>query len=176
MRFIETPVDGAYIIEPTRHADERGTFAMLWGQAELVERGLRGTFVQGNHSFSPISGTLRGLHWQAPPHSQAKLIRCVAGSVFDVIVDLRPESPTFLRWAELKLSARDLRLAYVPEKCAHGYLTLEGNTEVLYLVSTGYHPEVERGIRWDDPLFKIDWPAVASTVSPRDLGWPDYVA
>jgi dTDP-4-dehydrorhamnose 3,5-epimerase len=174
MRLIETSIKGAYLLEPQRHSDERGFFAKLWCQQELAEHGLCGTFVQSNDSFSPGLGTLRGLHWQTAPYAQAKLVRCIAGSVFDVIVDLRRDSPSYLRCAGLKLSAAALTLLYVPEECAHGYLTLEENTEVSYLVSAPYHPETERGIRWNDPLFGIEWPAAALTLSPKDESWPTY--
>lgn len=175
MRFTETPVTGAYVVEPEPRGDERGSFARVWCQHELADQGLTGGFVQCNSSFSPLAGTLRGLHYQVPPHEEVKLARCVQGAVFDVIVDLRPASPTRLQWFGVDLSPGNRKMLYVPEGCAHGYLTLEPDTEVVYTVSAFYHPEAERGIRWNDPLFGIRWPnGGARTISPKDQAWTDY--
>jgi dTDP-4-dehydrorhamnose 3,5-epimerase len=175
MRFTETSVMGGYIVEPQPRSDERGFFARLWCQQEFAERGLTAAFVQCNDSFSRDRGTLRGLHYQAPPYQEVKLVRCVKGSVFDVMVDLRPDSATYLRWFGLELSAENRTMLYVPEGCAHGYLTLEENSEVVYPVSQFYHPEVERGVRWNDLTFGIDWPEPGvRAVSAKDQAWPDY--
>jgi len=175
MRFTETLVTGAYVVEPEPRGDERGFFARLWCQAEFAEHGLDATFVQCNSSFSPGRGTLRGLHYQISPFQEVKLVRCVRGAIFDVLVDLRRDSATYLRWFGIELSERNRRMLYVPAECAHGYLTLEENSEVIYPVSQFYRPEAERGIRWDDPLFRIEWPETgARTISAKDQAWPDY--
>jgi dTDP-4-dehydrorhamnose 3,5-epimerase len=175
MRFTETSVKGAYIVEPEARGDARGFFTRLWCQQEFADRGLSAAFVQCNDSFSPGRGTLRGLHYQTAPHQEVKLVRCIRGAVYDVIVDLRPDSPTYLRWVGLELTGENRTMLYVPEGCAHGYLTLEDNSEVTYPVSQFYHPEAERGVRWNDPLFGIQWPnGGARTISPKDQAWPDY--
>ncbi len=175
MRFTETLVTGAYVVEPEPRGDERGFFARLWCQAEFAERGLDATFVQCNSSFSPGRGTLRGLHYQMSPFQDVKLIRCIKGAVFDVLVDLRRDSATYLRWFGIELSEQNRKMVYVPAECAHGYLTLEENSEVIYPVSQFYRPEAERGIRWNDPLFGIEWPLQgARTISAKDQAWPDY--
>jgi len=175
MRFIDTRVMGAYIVEPEARGDERGSFSRLWCLQEFADHGLNGAFVQCNSSVSPRRGTLRGLHYQMPPYQEAKLARCVRGSAFDVMIDLRRDSPTHLKWFGCELSAGNRRMLYVPEGCAHGYLTLEDHSELVYAVSAFYHPEAERGIRWNDPLFGIEWPnGGAQVVSPKDQTWPDY--
>jgi dTDP-4-dehydrorhamnose 3,5-epimerase len=173
MRFIETPIAGAWLVQPELRADERGHFARLWCRDELAARGLRGDFVQCNNSFSAAAGTLRGLHWQAAPHSEVKLVGCTRGRVFDVIVDVRPESASFLQWFGAELSADNRTMAYVPEGCAHGYLTLEPGAEVVYPVTAAYAAAAERGLRWDDPAVGIVWPAVPEVVSEKDSSWPD---
>jgi dTDP-4-dehydrorhamnose 3,5-epimerase len=176
MRFRQTLVHRAYAIEPEPRGDDRGTFARLWCQREFADQGLTVSVVQCNSSVNRCTGTLRGLHYQAAPHEEAKLVRCVRGSVFDVIVDLRVDSPTYLRWLGLELSPLDGKMLYVPEGCAHGYLTLEDDSEVIYLVSEFYHPETERGVRWNDPAFAIAWPnGGPRTVSAKDQSWADYV-
>ena len=175
MKFTETSVSGAYLVEPEPRGDDRGFFARLWCQDEFAAHGLTAEFVQCNDSFSARRGTLRGLHYQAAPYAEVKLVRCVRGSVFDVLVDLRPESPTYKRWFGAELTAKNRQMLYVPEGCAHGYLTLEDESEVVYPVSRPYHPEAERGIRWNDPQFGIAWPEAGSlTMSPKDERWPDY--
>jgi dTDP-4-dehydrorhamnose 3,5-epimerase len=176
MTFRDTPVAGACVIDPDPIGDDRGFFARLWSREEFAARGLRASFVQWNDAFTARRGTLRGLHYQAPPHQEAKLVRCVRGAVFDVIVDVRPDSPTCRAWFGQELSAENRRLLYVPEGCAHGYLALEDATEVLYATSAAYHPASERGIRWNDPAFAIAWPdAGPLTLSPKDRQWPDFV-
>jgi dTDP-4-dehydrorhamnose 3,5-epimerase len=175
MRFTDTPVGGAFLVDPQLMTDERGFFARLWCRDELAARGLAADFVQCNNSFSVHRGTLRGLHYQAAPHAEAKLVQCVKGRVWDVLVDLRPDSPTYTQWFGAELSADNRRMLYVPEGCAHGYLTLEDASEVVYPVSHRYHPDAERGVRWNDPRFGIEWPIRdALTLSPKDRQWPDY--
>jgi dTDP-4-dehydrorhamnose 3,5-epimerase len=177
MRFTESPVVGAYVVEPEPRGDERGVFSRVWCQREFAERGLNGAFVQCNDSFSASRGTLRGLHYQTPPHQEAKLARCVRGAVFDVLVDLRSDSPTYRQWFGAELTADNRKMLYVPEGCAHGYLTLMDNSEVMYEVTSFYHPEAERGIRWNDPQFAIAWPnGGPRTVSAKDQAWPDYTS
>jgi dTDP-4-dehydrorhamnose 3,5-epimerase len=164
MRFAETTVHGAFVIDPEPREDERGFFARLWDRDVFAARGLTADFVQCNESFSARKGTLRGLHYQAAPHGEVKLVRCVRGAIFDVLVDLRPDSSTYTRW-------------FGAEGCAHGYLTLEDQSEVEYPVSCAYHPDAERGIRWNDPRFAIAWPDVEPlTLSPKDRQWPDYLS
>ena len=175
MRFIEPAVMGVSVIEPEPRGDERGSFARLWCQKEFADHGLNAAFVQCNSSFSPRARTLRGLHYQVPPHQEAKLARCVRGTVFDVVVDLRCDSPTYLRWFGLPLTPENRRMLYVPEGCAHGYLTMEENSEVVYTASAFYQPDAERGIRWNDPLFAIEWPCGGpETISAKDRNWPDF--
>jgi dTDP-4-dehydrorhamnose 3,5-epimerase len=176
MKFVATPIDGAYLVEPTRRGDDRGFFARVWCRDEFAARGLNAAFVQCNDSLSRRRGTLRGLHYQMAPYGEVKLIRCVRGAVFDVLVDLRPSSPTYLQWYGVELTAESGAMLYVPEACAHGYLALEDHTEVMYPVTCAYRPDAERGIRWNDPAFRIRWPDVGPlTLSPKDQAWPDFV-
>lgn len=175
MKFTETTVQGAYLIDPEPRGDERGFFARLWCRDEFAAHGLTTDFVQCNGSFSVHRGTLRGLHYQAAPFGEVKLVRCVRGSVFDVLVDLRADSPTYTRWFGVELTAENHRMVYVPEGCAHGYLTLEDRSEVEYPVSRAYKPDAERGIRWNDPRFAIAWPlGEPLTLSSKDRQWSDY--
>ena len=175
MRFIDTRIEGAFIVELEPVGDERGFFARLWCTTEFAARGLNAAFVQCNDSFSAARGTLRGLHYQAAPNAEVKLVRCTRGRVFDVAVDVRPNSRTYRAWVGVELTAENRRMLYVPEGCAHGYLTLEDNTEVMYPVSQPYRPEAERGIRWDDPAFGIEWPAGGpETVSAKDQQWANF--
>jgi dTDP-4-dehydrorhamnose 3,5-epimerase len=176
MKLVATPVDGAYLVELTPRGDDRGFFARAWCRDELAAEGLNGSFVQCNDSLSRHKGTLRGLHYQAEPFGEVKLIRCVRGAIFDVLVDVRPESPSYLRWFGAELTADNRTMMYVPAGCAHGYLTLEDETEVMYPVTCAYRPDAERGVRWNDPAFGIAWPEVGPlTLSPKDGAWPDYV-
>ena len=172
MRFIETPIAGAWLVEPEPRGDERGFFSRLWCRDELAARGLNGNFVQCNNSFSRSRGTLRGLHYQAPPHAEAKLVSCVRGRIFDVIVDLRGDSPTCRRWFGRELTQDNRLMIYVPEGCAHGYLTLEDASEVIYPVTAAYHAGLERGLRGDDPAIGIEWPISPSILSQKDREWP----
>lgn len=172
MRCLETPVAGAWLVEPDVRADERGSFRRLWCREAFAARGLRADFVQQNASVSLRRGTLRGLHYQAAPHGEIKLVGCVRGRVFDVLVDLRAGSPTYRRWYGTELSAANQRVLYVPEGCAHGYLTLDDDCEVQYPVTAPYHPGSERGVRWDDPAIGIVWPIAPVVLSAKDQAWP----
>lgn len=173
MRFIETYITGAWLVQPEPRVDDRGFFARLWAVNEFAARGLNARFVECNNSFSLIRGTLRGLHYQAPPHAEAKLVHCVRGRVFDAIVDMREDSPSYRRWFGAELSADNRSMMYVPEGCAHGYLTLDDASEVIYAVTAPYHPAAERGVRWNDPAAAIVWPVEPSSVSEKDRQWPD---
>lgn len=176
MIFRETSIAGVWIVEPERYDDARGFFARTWDIQEFTERGLDPRVVQCSISFNHRRGTLRGLHYQAPPHKEAKLVRCTAGSIFDVAVDLRPDSPTFRSWAGRELSANNRVALYVPEGCAHGFLTLADDTEVAYQISEFHVPDAARGVRWDDPAFGIAWPSDAVVVNERDSSYPDFAA
>jgi dTDP-4-dehydrorhamnose 3,5-epimerase len=172
--FTETKLAGAYIIEPELLRDQRGFFSRMWCQREFAVRGLGAGFVQGNLSCNAHTGTLRGLHYQVAPDAENKLVRCTRGSLYDVIVDLRPASPTCREWFGVELSAGNYRMLYVPEGFAHGFLTLENNTEVIYEVSQFYRPESERGLRYDDPAFGIEWPIRVTVVSEKDRSWSNF--
>jgi dTDP-4-dehydrorhamnose 3,5-epimerase len=172
MIFKETKLWGAYVIELELIEDERGFFVRTWSQEEFAARGLNPGIVQCNSSFNKQRGTLRGMHYQIPPHEEAKLVRCTAGAIYDVIIDLRKDSPTRSRWIGVELSARNRQMVYVPEGFAHGFQTLVDDTEVFYQVSTYYHQESARGVRWDDPVFGIDWPLDISVISERDRSHP----
>jgi len=165
------------MIDLERRTDERGFFARAFCETEFAQRGLVTGFVQGNIATSVRKGTIRGLHYQVAPAEEAKLVRCSRGAIWDVIVDLRPDSKTYLKWCGIELSDANGRQMYVPQGCAHGYQTLIDDAEVSYLVSASYAPAYERGIRWDDPLFNIEWPIVSHVdVSPKDRAWPDFAA
>jgi dTDP-4-dehydrorhamnose 3,5-epimerase len=174
MRFTELDLPGAYLIDLEPHQDSRGFFARTWCQREFAAQGLVTQFVQGNLSFSRTAGTLRGMHYQVPPHAEVKLVRCTRGAIHDVIADVRPESPTYRRWAGVDLSAAGHRMLYVPTGFAHGFITLEDDSEVTYQVSAFYAPGCERGIRFDDPALAIRWPRAVTVVSDKDRAWPDY--
>lgn len=174
MRFVSLPLVGAFVIELDPICDERGFFARAFSTDEFAQHGLVHTFVQSGIAFNPRSGTLRGMHYQAAPHGEVKLIRCTAGSVYDVILDLRPESPTFLRWASVELSAVNRRTLYVPEGFAHGYVTLSDGAELLYQMSVAHHAASARGVRWNDPAFGIEWPVEPSVISTRDASYADF--
>jgi len=172
MIFTETKLRGAYIIEPEIIADERGFFARTWSEEEFSMERLNTQLVQCNASGNKRKGTLRGMHFQTSPHAEAKLVRCTAGALYDVIVDLRRDSPTWGRWFGAELTRQNLRMMYVPEGFAHGYQTLADDTEVFYQMSEYYHPESARGIRWDDPTIAIEWPLEISVISERDRMLP----
>lgn len=170
-----TGLEGAYLIELEPIVDERGFFARAWSRSEFVELGLSGTIEQCNIAFNEHRGTLRGMHFQRSPHEETKVVRCTAGAIYDVIVDLRPHSPTYLQWRAIELSAENRRALYVPAGLAHGYQTLEDRTEASYLHSVSYAPGSAAGVRWDDPAFAIDWPRVSERViNSKDMSWADY--
>ncbi|MFV1975933.1 MAG: dTDP-4-dehydrorhamnose 3,5-epimerase [Candidatus Scalindua sp.] len=174
MKFIPTFLSGAYIIEPEPLEDERGEFSRTFCIKEFEGMGLNPDIAQCNTSFSHKKGTLRGMHYQAKPHAETKLIRCTRGSIYDVIIDLRPESAGFTKWISVELSAENQKMLYLPEGFAHGFQTLRDNTEIFYQVSEFYFPESERGVRWDDPCFDIKWPEDSRTISQKDLGYQDF--
>jgi dTDP-4-dehydrorhamnose 3,5-epimerase len=175
MIFTPTELDGAYVIDLERREDERGFFARAWCEDEFAAHGLSTRIAQCNVSFNHRRSTLRGLHYQAAPHAEVKVIRCTRGAIYDVIVDLRPDSPTRTRWLGFELSAENQRMLYVPEGFAHGYQTLADDTETFYLVSAAYAPEAEGGVRWDDPAFAVRWPdPEGALMSEKDRMWPDY--
>ena len=178
MRFIETPLPGAWLIEPEQIEDERGWFARTFDAEEFRSRGLNPDVVQCNASFNHRAGTVRGMHYQADPHGESKLVRCVRGAIFDVAVDLRADSPTCRGWHGVELSAENRRAFYIPAGLAHGFQTLTDETEVLYQMGDPYVPEAARGVRFDDPAFGIEWPAPAGEriVSERDAKYPDFCA
>ena len=175
MLFLETKLKGAFTIELQRIEDSRGFFARAFCKREFERRGLNPAVVQCNVSFNPQKGTLRGMHYQQEPFREVKVVRCIAGAIFDAIVDLRPDSSTYRQWTGVELSAQNGRSLYVPEGFAHGYLTLTENTEVFYQVSEFYSPGYERGIRWNDPAFRIQWPIEPLIISPKDASHPDFV-
>lgn len=174
MIFIETELKGAYIIDLERREDERGFFARTWCQQEFEAHGLVARIVQANMSYNKLKGTLRGMHYQRAPYAETKLVRAVRGAILDVIVDLRPDSPTYRRWIGVELSADNRRALFVPEGFAHGFQTLEDDTDVSYQVSAFYTPGAEGGARYNDPAFDIQWPLPVSVISDKDAGWPDY--
>lgn len=174
MIFTETKLAGVFEVHPEPHGDERGLFARTWCQAEFEDHGLSGRLVQCSTSFNARRGTLRGLHYQAAPFAEAKLVRCTAGAIYDVALDLRQGSPTFLEWHGAELNARNRHALYIPEGCAHGFLTLEDESEVFYQMSEFYRPESARGVRWNDPAFNIAWPGSVEVISERDRMLPDF--
>lgn len=171
MIFTETPVTGAHLIDLEKLGDERGFFARVFCDREFQERGLTPHFVQANNSLSARRGTLRGMHYQLAPKAETKLVRCIRGELFDVILDLRRESPTFGKSFGAALSAENRRMMYVPKGCAHGFITLADATEALYFVDEVYAPEHERGVRWNDPRFAIEWPMEPVVLSDKDAKW-----
>lgn len=174
MKFTETKLKGAYIVDIEPKGDDRGFFARAWCRKEFEEAGLDTRLAQVNMSFSKDKGTLRGMHWQMPPHAEIKLVRCIRGTIYDVIVDLRQSSPTFLQWIGVELSADNRRALLVPEGFAHGFQTLVDDAEVYYQVSEFYAPGAERGARHDDSAFGINWPLPVTTLSQKDANWPDF--
>lgn len=176
MKFIPLAVEGAYRIEAEPLEDERGWFARFFCAAEFEAHGLQTRWVQANQSLSRKAYTLRGLHYQKPPHEEVKLVRCLRGRIWNVVADLRPDSPSFGRWDAVELSSSLLRWIYVPQGCANGFLTLEDDSEVFYLVSTAYAPQAESGVRWDDPFIAIRWPGQPRVLSVKDQNWPRFEA
>jgi dTDP-4-dehydrorhamnose 3,5-epimerase len=176
VNFQALPIRGAYIVEMERHGDERGFFARAYCQTEFAAQKLTPSFVQANNSVSAQAGTLRGLHYQLGQYAEDKLIRCIRGAVFDVVVDLRLESPTFLSHHTLQISSVDKNAVYVPRGCANGIMTLADDTELFYLVSNAYEPKAERGLRWNDPRLNIEWPGEPVVLSEKDASHPDFDA
>ncbi len=174
MKFTKTPLPGAYVIDLEKYGDERGFFARLYCENEFREHELETHFVQINNSLSAQKGTLRGMHYQLEPAAEVKVVRCIKGSLYDVILDLRQDSPTFGQWYGAELSAENRRMMYVPRGFGHGFITLEDDTEAFYLVSNFYAPEKERGVRWNDPRFNIEWPIEPVVVSEKDSNHPDF--
>ena len=174
MIFTGTKLKNAYIIEPERLEDYRGFFARTFCTREFNTYGINSKFVQCNISFNISKGTLRGMHYQSKPHEEAKLVRCTMGAIYDVVIDLRPESNTFREWVSIELTSENRKMVYIPEGFAHGFLTLEDNTEVFYQMSEFYAPESSRGVRWNDPAFNILWPADVNVISEKDKTYPDF--
>jgi len=174
MIFKETKLKGAYLIELERLEDERGFFARSFCQKEFEEHGLNPRIVQCNISFNKKKGTLRGMHYQVAPYEEAKLVSCINGAIYDVIIDLRPDSPTFKQWFTIELSTDNYKMLYIPEGFAHGFQTLEDNTVVFYQMSQFYHPEYARGVRWDDPAFGIKWALPNQIISKKDMNYPNF--
>jgi dTDP-4-dehydrorhamnose 3,5-epimerase len=171
MIFVETKLAGVFSIDPDEFEDERGTLARTWSLREFAEHGLNPKLAECNLSFSLRKGTLRGMHYQTQPFAQAKLVRCSAGAVYDVAIDLRPDSATFRKWEAVELTAENRRMFYIPEGCAHGFQTLEHRTEVFYQMSEVYAPEYARGVRWNDPAFGIEWPLPDPFMLGRDANY-----
>jgi dTDP-4-dehydrorhamnose 3,5-epimerase len=174
MIFTETKLNGAFIVELEKFEDERGFFAMSWSESEFAALGLNSRLRECNVSFNHKKGTLRGMHYQRAPHGQVKLVRCTRGSVFDVIIDLRPESGTFKQWFGVELTAANHLALYVPKDFAHGFQTLEDSSELLYQMSDPYEPAAGAGLRWNDPAFAIEWPDDNRIINTRDAAYPDF--
>ncbi len=174
MKFTKLDLRDAFLVELEKHGDHRGFFARLWCQKEFEEHGLVPHVVQANISFSTLKGTIRGLHYQEEPFAETKFIRCVKGAIFDVIIDIQPDSPTFMKWFSIELTAENHKMLYVPKGYAHGFQSIETDTEVTYLVSEFYTPHAEGGIRYDDPAFGIQWPLPVAEISDKDRNWPGF--
>ena len=172
MIFVETKLQGAFVIELAPHKDERGFFARAFCQKEFAEHGLKPTIAQGNIASNRLKGTLRGMHFQYPPAAESKLVRCTRGAILDIIVDLRPESPTYLQHVAVELTEDNFRALYVPERFAHGYQALRDNTDTSYQVGEFYTPGTEGGLRYDDPRLGLSWPLPVSVMSEKDRVWP----
>jgi len=174
VKFNQTKLEGAFIIDLDKHRDERGFFARTWCRQEFRDHGLNTDIAQTSISFNKRAGTLRGMHFQVEPYEETKLVRCTRGALHDVILDLRIGSPTYRQWTAVELSADNYRMLYIPAGFAHGFITLEENTEATYLISDPYVPDSASGIRWDDPVFDMKWPRAIEVISDRDLEWPDF--
>jgi dTDP-4-dehydrorhamnose 3,5-epimerase len=169
-----TPLPGAVVVDMELRHDERGFFARSWCREEFLRHGLNSDLVQCNVSYNRVQNTLRGMHYQVAPHEETKLVRCTRGVMLDVIVDLRPDSPTFKQWHAIELSQDNHRALYIPGGLAHGFVTLTDNVEVFYQMSDFYHPECARGVRWNDPVFGIQWPVSHPILSDKDAAFPDF--
>jgi len=176
MKFHRTELAGAFVVEPERLEDERGVFARTWCEREFAAQGLASAFVQCSISYNRARGTVRGMHYQAAPDQEAKLVRCTRGAIHDVAVDIRRDSPTFARHVAVELSAANRLMLYVPEGFAHGFQTLQDDTEVLYQMSRHHAPPSARGFRWNDPVFAIRFPLEVAVIAPRDRDYPDFDA
>ena len=176
MIFTETELKGAFVIELEKFGDERGFFALSWSQDEFAKRGLESSMAECNVSFNRERGTLRGMHYQEDPYGQAKVVRCTMGAIYDVIIDLRSESLTFKKWFGVELTAENRLNLYVPKGFAHGFQTLEDNSEISYQMSSPYVPDSGRGVRWNDPAFGIEWPEKVRIMNPRDKDYRDFKA
>ena len=174
MKFTKLEIRDAFLVELNKLGDHRGFFARLWCQEEFEEHGLVPNVVQANISFSKIKGTLRGMHYQEEPHAETKFIRCAKGAIYDVIIDIKPDSPTFMQWVSVELTAENYKMLYVPKGYAHGFQSLEPDSEVTYLVSEFYTPQAEGGIRYNDPAFGLDWPLPVAEISDKDRSWADF--
>lgn len=174
MTFQEMDVRGAFLLDVELIEDERGFFASTWSAECAAERGLVEAFTHCSVSGNTVRGTLRGMHYQTGVHAETKLVRCIRGRIYDVVLDLRRESDTFGRWAAAELSATNRRSVYIPRGCAHGYLTLEDASEVAYQITPGYAPPAAAGVRWNDPAFRIEWPGAPRVISDRDRTYPDF--
>ena len=175
MKFTEMSIDGVYLITLEPYSDERGFFARAWCRHEFEEHGLAPNVAQVNVSYNKHAGTLRGMHYQAQPYGETKLVRCTRGAIYDVVIDMRPDSPSFRSWVGAELTADNRQMLYVPEDFAHGFITLTDETEITYQVSQFYTPEAEHGVRYDDPAFGIEWPVPIHVISEKDKNWPDTV-
>jgi dTDP-4-dehydrorhamnose 3,5-epimerase len=175
MKFKKTKLKGAYVIEIEKLSDERGFFARAWCQKEFEAKGLNADLAQANVSYNSKMGTIRGMHYQIAPYQECKLIRCTRGAIYDVIIDLRPDSPTYKQWTGVELTSDNYTMFFVPEDFAHGFQTLADDTEITYQVSQFYTPGSEQGIRFDDPAFNIRWPQEVTIISDKDRTWPDFV-
>ena len=176
MKFLETPLESVFVIQLEPVDDERGSFARVWCRDEFEANGVATSLAQANVSFNRRRGTLRGLHYQIAPGEETKVVRCTRGALWDVAVDVRPDSPTYLKWFGLELTPDNGTMLYVPRGCAHGYVTLVDATEAFYLTSAPYAAELERGVRWDDPAFSIEWPVAPLIISDKDASWPSFLA
>lgn len=174
MNFCKTKLPGVLELHLQPKNDERGFFARSWCQKEFEDHGLNAKLVQCNVSFNNRKGTLRGMHYQADPYAETKIVRCTHGAIYDVVVDLRPQSPTFKDWIGVTLTAANRYMLYIPEGCAHGFLTLDDNTEVFYQMSEFHNPDSARGVRWNDPAFQVIWPGTVEVISERDRAYPDF--
>ncbi len=174
MLFTPTEIPDAYLVDLERRVDERGFFARGWCAREFEEHGISGDAVQMNISYNKYKHTLRGFHYQVRPHQEQKLLRCIRGAIYDVLLDLRPNSPSFMKHIAVGLSAENQQMLVVPKGCANAFLTLKDETEVTYLVSEFYSPDSERGVRWDDPSFGVQWPIEPAVISEKDANWQDF--
>lgn len=174
MIFNRGRLDGVWLLDLEKRGDDRGFFARVFCAAEFAAHGMETAFPQMNTNYSPRKGTLKGLHWQSGPHAEAKLVRCISGRAYEMLVDMRPQSPTFRQWEAHILDSAERKLLYLPPGFAHGFLALEDDTEITYMVSQPYAPGAERGVRYDDPGLGLEWPIPITAVSEKDRNWPDF--